>query len=40
MELKNIAPLENFDWDSYEKGAVESQTSKEEQEKAKKAKTR
>ena len=34
MELKNIAPLENFDWDSYEKGAVESQTSKEEQEKA------
>ena len=34
MEVKNIAPLENFDWNAYETGGFESQTSKEEQEKA------
>ena len=34
MEVKNIAPLENYDWNAYETGGFESQTSKEEQEKA------
>ena len=33
-ELKNVAPIEDFDWESYENGGAESVVSKEEQEKA------
>ncbi len=33
-ELKNIAPLQDFDWEAYEKGFVDSETRKEELEKA------
>ncbi|MDY2974626.1 MAG: 30S ribosomal protein S1 [Alloprevotella sp.] len=32
--LKNIAPLADFDWDAYENGAVQAASSQEEQEKA------
>ncbi|MEG1579802.1 MAG: 30S ribosomal protein S1 [Bacteroidaceae bacterium] len=32
--LKNVAPLDNFDWDSFEKGAVEASQSQEEMENA------
>ncbi|MGM9693608.1 MAG: 30S ribosomal protein S1 [Alloprevotella sp.] len=32
--LKNIAPLADFDWDAYENGAVQATSSQEEQEKA------
>ena len=32
--LKNIAPLAEFDWDAYENGAVQAASSQEEQEKA------
>lgn len=33
-ELKNMAPLQDFDWEAYEKGVVVSEISKEELEKA------
>ncbi|HZK03680.1 MAG TPA: 30S ribosomal protein S1 [Bacteroidaceae bacterium] len=33
-ELKNIAPLQDFDWDAYENGIVVSEKNKEELEKA------
>ncbi len=34
MEIKNIAPLEDFDWAAYEEAAAEQGASKEEQKKA------
>ena len=33
-EIKNVAPLADFDWDAYENGGTEVTASKEEQEKA------
>ena len=32
--LKNIAPLEDFNWEEYEKGKVQSDQSQEDQEKS------
>lgn len=32
--LKNISPVENFDWDAYENGAADTNVSKEDMEKA------
>ena len=34
QEIKNVAPLEEFDWDAYEKGDTQQSSSREEQEKA------
>ena len=34
QEIKNVAPLEEFDWDAYEKGDAQQSSSREEQEKA------
>ena len=32
-KFKNVAPMENFNWDAYENGAAETDLSKEELEK-------
>ena len=34
QEIKNVAPIEDFDWDAYEKGDAQQSVSREEQEKA------
>ena len=34
QEIKNVAPVEEFDWDAYEKGDAQQGASREEQEKA------
>ena len=33
-DLKNVAPLADFDWDAYENGEIQTQESHEAQEKA------
>ena len=33
-KFKNVAPMEDFNWDAYENGAAETNLSKEELEKA------
>ena len=33
-DLKNVAPLADFDWDAYESGEIQTEKSREDQEKA------